>query len=80
LKTALEKLNLNDFLYSFYRKISQYSPTDTSKANDRQVNRRNNIKFDPKQTIDILKLGDPPEVLSEEQRKELVKKYLEVTL
>jgi hypothetical protein len=80
LKTALEKRNLNDFLYSFYRKISQYSPTDTSKANDRQVNRRNNIKFDPKQTIDILKLGDPPEVLSEEQRKELVKKYLEVTL
>jgi hypothetical protein len=76
----LEKRNLNDFLYSFYRKISQYSPTDTSKANDRQVNRRNNIKFDPKQTIDILKLGDPPEVLSEEQRKELVKKYLEVTL
>jgi len=80
LKTALEKRNWNDFLYSFYRKISQYSPTDTSKANDRQVNRRNNIKFDPKQTIDILKLGDPPEVLSEEQRKELVKKYLEVTL
>jgi hypothetical protein len=62
----------------FFSKISQYSPTDNSKANERQVNRRNNVKFDPKATLQILALGDPPEMLSEEQKKDLVHKYLEV--
>ncbi len=67
-------------LYFSFSKISQYSPTDTSKANERQVNRRNNVKFEPKATIEILSHGDPPDVLSEEQKKDLVHKYLEVMI
>ena len=61
-------------------RIQQYSPTDNNKANDRQVNRRNNVKFEPKATVDILKLGDPPEILTAEQKKNLVTKYLEVIM
>jgi hypothetical protein len=44
------------------------------------VNRRSNVKFEPKATIDILKLGDPPEHLTAEQKKALVHKYMEVIL
>lgn len=61
-----------------YRKLSQYSPNDTSKAFDRQVNRRNNVKFNPRQTIEILKLGEPPANPNNEQKLDLVKKYMEV--
>lgn len=61
-----------------YRKLSQYSPNDTSKAFDRQVNRRNNVKFNPRQTIEILKLGEPPAQLNDKQKLDLVKKYMEV--
>ena len=59
-------------------KIQQYSPTDTSKAFDRQVNRRPAVRFYPKATIEIIKKGTPPEMLSDEDKKELVNKYLEV--
>ena len=67
-------------LYFFYRRINEYSPTDVSKANERAVNRRNNVRFNPKATIDILSQGEPPEDLDEEQRRELVQKYIEVQL
>ena len=62
----------------FFSRISQYSPSDTSKTNDRQVSRRNNVKFEPKATVEILKLGEPSEILNAEQKKNLVHKYLEV--
>ena len=63
----------------FYRRINEYSPTDVSKANERAVNRRNNVRFKPKATIDILSQGQPPEELDDEQRRELVQKYIEVS-
>ena len=65
------------FLYSF-RRINEYSPTDVSKANERSVNRRNNVRFNPKATIDILSQGNPPEELDDDQKRELVQKYIEV--
>ena len=58
--------------------MSQYSPNDTSKAFDRQVNRRANVKFNPRQTIEILKLGDPPANPDDEHKLDLVRKYMEV--
>ncbi len=42
------------------------------------MNRRNHVRFSPKATIEILEKGDPPAVLSDEEKQELVKKYLEV--
>ena len=65
------------FYYS--RKLQNYTPTDTTKAFDRPANRRANVKFNPKQTIEILRLGEPPTVLDDEQKLELVKKYMDVS-
>ena len=59
-------------------KIQQYSPTDSSKAYERQVNRRTNVRFNPKATMDIIAKGSPPEILSDEEKKELVHNYLQV--
>ena len=63
----------------FCRKLQQYSPNDTSKAFDRQVTRRANVKFNPKQAIEILRLGEPSSTLDDEQKLDLVKKYMEVS-
>ena len=60
--------------------MSQYSPNDTSKAFDRQVNRRSNVKFNPRQTIEILKLGEPSKDLDDDQKLDIVKKYMEVRI
>ena len=65
-------------IYLYFRRINEYSPTDVSKANERAVNRRNNVRFNPKATIDILSQGEPPEELDDDQRRELVQKYMEV--
>ena len=62
----------------FYRRINEYSPTDVSKANERAVNRRNNVRFNPKNTIDILSQGQPPDEPDEDQRREIVQKFIEV--
>ena len=62
----------------FYSRINEYSPTDVSKANERSVNRRNNVRFNPKATVDILSQGEPSEDLDDDQKRELVQKYIEV--
>ncbi len=58
--------------------MSQYAPGDNNKANERQVNRRANVRFNPKATLEIISRGEPKDDLDEEERKELVQKYLEV--
>jgi hypothetical protein len=70
-------LNLNEFKL-FFSKITQYSPADNNKAYERQVNRRANVQFDPRATLEILRLGDPPGVLTDVHKRDLVKKYLQV--
>ena len=72
------KEHLKDFYGLTAGKLNQYSPTDTSKAYERQVNRRPNVRFNPKATLEILKRGVMPAELSEEQKKELVGQYLQV--
>jgi len=69
--------HLKDFYGFTALRINEYSPTDVSKANERAVNRRNNVRFNPKNTIDILSQGEPPDDLDEGQRRELVQKYIE---
>ena len=71
---------INIFFFRYFRKLSAYSPNDTSKAFDRAVTRRTNVKFDPKQTIEILKLGEPSSELNDEQKLDLVKKYMDVSI
>nr|XP_040566817.1 nipped-B-like protein [Lepeophtheirus salmonis] len=74
-------LVLKDHLKEFYgiteSRISQYSPTDISKVNERQVNRRSNVRFNPKATIEIIAKGDVNRELTEDNKKEIVKKYFQ---
>ena len=58
-------------------RIAAYSPGDTSKGNERQINRRPNVRFNPKATLEIIARGPPKDELDEGERKELVTKYLE---
>lgn len=63
-----------------YRKITQYSPTESAKVYEKSVNRKSNSKFNPKATLQKLKQGSPPNVLDEEARRSLVSEYLEVRI
>ena len=72
------KQHLKDLYGLTASKIQQYSPTDTSKAFDRQVSKKNNVRFDPKATLSIIRKG-MSEVLSDEEKQELVNKYLDVS-
>ncbi|KAK0139474.1 Nipped-B-like protein [Merluccius polli] len=45
-------------LYGFSDgKIQKYSPTDPAKVYDKAVNRKSNVRFDPRQTLDFLNTG-----------------------
>lgn len=58
-------------------KISQYSPSESAKLYEKNVNRKSNSKFNPKGTLEKLRLGEPPPHLDENQRKALIRDYLE---
>nr|XP_033333160.1 nipped-B-like protein A isoform X2 [Megalopta genalis] len=65
-------------LYGFSdQKISQYSPTEAAKVYEKAVNRKNNLLFKPKATLQRLKDGVSNEELDAEGRKKLVKEYLD---
>ncbi|KAF6211182.1 hypothetical protein GE061_014297 [Apolygus lucorum] len=65
-------------LYGFNdAKITQYSPSESSKIYEKSVNRKSNNKFNPKGTIQKLEEGAPPAILDEEARRALVNEYLE---
>jgi len=67
--------------YVHYRKITQYSPSESSKMYDKNLSRKSNSKFNPKATIQKLKYG--LEINTEDLQKaksELIAYYLEVSL
>lgn len=66
-------------LYGFSdAKISQYSPSESAKVYEKAVNRKNNLQFKPKNTLQRLKENTKDdEELDEEGRRELVKEYLD---
>ena len=74
-------LVLREHLKDFYgfneAKIEAYSPSETQKIYEKPVNRRANAKFNPKATVEILKLRDiDPNNLDETAKKDLIQKYL----
>lgn len=75
-------LNLTDYfltLLSVCRKITQYSPSESSKMYDKNLSRKSNTKFNPKATIQKLKYG--LEINTDDLQKakqELIAYYLEV--
>lgn len=65
--------------YFYNRKITQYSPSESSKMYDKNLSRKSNSKFNPKATIEKLKYG--LEINTEDLQKaksELIAYYLEV--
>ena len=74
-------LVLREHLKDFYglneAKIEAYSPSESQKIYEKSVTRKGNAKFNPKATVEILKLGDiDPSHMTEETKKDLIKKYL----
>lgn len=65
-------------LYGFSdAKIGQYSPSEAAKVYEKAVNRKNNLLFKPKATLQRLKEGVSNAELDAEGRKKLVKEYLD---
>merc|ERR1719384_943963 len=74
-------LVLREHLKDFYglneSKIEAYSPSESQKIYEKSVTRKGNAKFNPKATVEILKLGDiDPSHMDEDAKKDLIKKYL----
>ncbi|KAK7933795.1 hypothetical protein WMY93_004691 [Mugilogobius chulae] len=65
-------------LYGFSdSKIQKYSPTESAKVYDKAVNRKNNIFFHPRQTIDFISNNIAHATLSEDVKRRIVKQYLD---
>lgn len=65
-------------LYGFSdAKIGQYSPSEAAKVYEKAVNRKNNLLFKPKATLQRLKEGVSTVELDSDGRKKLVKEYLD---
>ncbi|XP_033829004.1 nipped-B-like protein A isoform X2 [Periophthalmus magnuspinnatus] len=65
-------------LYGFSdSKIQKYSPTESAKVYDKAVNRKNNIFFHPRQTIDFISNNMAHATLTEDMKRRIVKQYLD---
>ncbi|XP_077478659.1 nipped-B-like protein B isoform X2 [Stigmatopora argus] len=57
-------------------KIQKYSPTESAKVYDKTVNRKSKVHFNPRQTLDFLKIGPSSTGISHETKKDIIKQYL----
>ena len=65
-------------LYGFSdAKISQYSPSEAAKVYEKAVNRKNNLMFKAKSTLQKLREGANTDELDDAGRRKLVKEYLD---
>uniref|UniRef100_A0A8D3C1Q0 Nipped-B protein n=1 Tax=Scophthalmus maximus TaxID=52904 RepID=A0A8D3C1Q0_SCOMX len=65
-------------LYGFSdSKIQKYSPTESAKVYDKNVNRKSKVHFNPRQTLDYLKSDLANTNLSYETKRNIVKQYLD---
>uniref|UniRef100_A0A3B3T683 Nipped-B protein n=1 Tax=Paramormyrops kingsleyae TaxID=1676925 RepID=A0A3B3T683_9TELE len=68
-------------LYGFSdSKIQKYSPTESAKVYDKAVNRKSNVHFSPRQTIEFLSNNVANAMLTEEIRRKIIKQYLDFKL
>ncbi|XP_035292163.1 nipped-B-like protein A isoform X4 [Anguilla anguilla] len=68
-------------LYGFSdSKIQKYSPTESAKVYDKAVNRKGNVHFNPRQTIDFLSNDVANVALTYEIKRKIVKQYLDFKL
>ncbi|XP_071378435.1 nipped-B-like protein B [Centroberyx affinis] len=68
-------------LYGFSdSKIQKYSPSESAKVYDKAVNRKSNVHFNPRQTLDFLNSNLANSDLSYEIKRNIVKQYLDFKL
>lgn len=60
-------------------KIQKYSPTESAKVYDKAVNRKNNIHFHPRQTIDFIANNMAHATLTNDVKRRIVRQYLDVS-
>ena len=65
------------FNYNF-SKLHRYSPAEAAKVYEKSISRKQVPVFKPKVTLEALSQASP-DVLSEEDKKNLVQQYLEVS-
>lgn len=70
--------SVTPFLFS-NSKIQKYSPTESAKVYDKTVNRKSNIHFHPRQTIDFISNNMAHATLTDEIKRRIVKQYLDVS-
>lgn len=70
--------NLKHFLSS-NSKIQKYSPTESAKVYDKAVNRKNNIHFYPRQTMDFISNNMAHATLTNDVKRRIVRQYLDVS-
>uniref|UniRef100_UPI0037E95CD1 nipped-B-like protein A isoform X3 n=1 Tax=Semicossyphus pulcher TaxID=241346 RepID=UPI0037E95CD1 len=58
-------------------KIQKYSPTESAKVYDKAVNRKNNVHFHPRQTIDFIAINMAHASLTNDVKKRIVRQYLD---
>ncbi|XP_078106968.1 nipped-B-like protein A isoform X2 [Sander vitreus] len=58
-------------------KIQKYSPTESAKVYDKAVNRKSNINFHPRQTIDFISNNMARATLTNDVKKRIVRQYLD---
>ncbi|KAM4578135.1 nipped-B-like protein A isoform 3-T3 [Fundulus diaphanus] len=65
-------------LYGFSdSKIQKYSPTESAKVYDKAVNRKNNVNFNPRQTMDFIFNNMGNATLTEDVKRRIVRQYLD---
>ncbi|KAM6931141.1 nipped-B-like protein B isoform 3-T3 [Xenentodon cancila] len=65
-------------LYGFSdSKIQKYSPTESAKVYDKAVNRKTNVHFHPRQTIDFISNNMARASLTDDVKRRIVKQYLD---
>lgn len=70
---------LNSNFLFFNSKIQKYSPTESAKVYDKAVNRKNNVHFHPRQTIDFISNNMAHATLTNDIKRRIVRQYLDVS-
>lgn len=76
---SLSSWNFKKRSPSLNSKIQKYSPTESAKVYDKAVNRKNNVNFHPRQTLDFIFNNMSNATLTEDVKRRIVKQYLDVS-
>lgn len=69
----------NSPFFSPTSKIQKYSPTESAKVYDKAVNRKNNVHFYPRQTLDFIANNMAHASLTSDVKRHIVRQYLDVS-